>query len=237
MVRNSLITLPALRHARQVFPSRWRTYVLSGGLLLLLTGILAFATLQPFQVLPRIGLGPGFALIDQDGERLTSEDLRGQLVLYNFTDSGCVTPCVQTSQVMRDLQVRLPQIATQGLPVTLVTIAFDDTPAQLHHYAAALGADLTTWHFLTGEPAHLKQVIGGGFGIYYAVQANGTVAHEPTFVLVDGNGIIRARYRTATPDLAVIERDIELISREVRESHGAMRLAYEAAHLFLCYPQ
>jgi protein SCO1 len=166
--------------------------------------------------------------------------LRGRLVLYNFTYRSCGATCPQTSPIMQSLQARIPQFATQGLPLALVTISFDaahDTPAQLRSYAATLGADLATWHFLTGEAERLKHVIGGGFGVYYAAQADGSFAHAPTFVLVDGAGIVRARYRTATPDLDVIQRDIELISQEAHNSRGAMRLAYEAAHLFLCYPQ
>jgi protein SCO1/2 len=57
------------------------------------------------------------------------------------------------------------------------------------------------------------------------------------FVLVDGAGIIRARYRTATPALEMLQRDIELLATEAYNSQGVLRYAYEAAHLFLCYPQ
>ena len=71
------------------------------GLALLPGSILAFAMLRPFQVLPRIGVSPGFALIDQSGRRLISEDLRGHIVVYNFADTDCAAPCPQTSQVVQ----------------------------------------------------------------------------------------------------------------------------------------
>jgi protein SCO1/2 len=231
---------PDIQRVRSRVLVRWRTYTLYGLLLLVMASVAAFAILQPFQVLPRIGLSPGFALMDQDGERLTSEDLRGRIVLYNFTYSGCVSPCPQTSRALRALQARIPQIETYGLPIEFVTISFDaihDRPAQLRTYAAELGADPTNWRFLTGDTARLKEVIGGGFGVYYAAQEDGTFVHDPTFVLVDWAGIVRAHYRTAAPDLARLARDIELLSREARDSQGAMRLAYEAAHQFLCYPK
>ncbi|MCS7040866.1 MAG: hypothetical protein NZP34_14765, partial [Caldilineales bacterium] len=60
---------------------------------------------------------------------------------------------------------------------------------------------------------------------------------DPVYILVDGWGIIRReyRYRTLTPDVDRIVRHIGVLAEEVRNSRGAARLAYEAAHLFLCY--
>jgi len=212
-------------------------------LVLPFVAMLAFAFFKPILVMPRMGLGPGFSLVDHTGARLTNEDLRGQLVLYNFTYTGCVAPCPATDTVMRRVQEQLPSMATQGLPVKLVTLSFDpvhDTVTQLHTYAARTGADVDRWHFATGDATLLKYVIGGGFGVYY--QANPADAEtaftfDPTFVLVDGAGIIRAKYRTATPDLAILQRDIELVAKEAIQSTGVARLAYEAAHLFVCYPK
>ncbi|MEZ4867456.1 MAG: SCO family protein [Caldilineaceae bacterium] len=220
-------------------PSLW--YIVAAVLFL---AVLAFAIFQPLQVLPRMGLGPGFALTDQGNQRLTNEDLRGHIVLYNFTYTGCSAPCPQTTAVLRTIQDQLPAMATQGLPIDLVTISFDptvDTPDQLATYAAQNNADLTNWHFVSGDPTVLKFVIGGGFGVYYQANADaGAVQRytfDPTFVLVDGAGLVRAKYRTATPELAKVQRDIEMVAKEAIQSTGAAKLAYEAAHLFLCYPK
>jgi len=210
-----------------------------GLLALLVSGVLAFAILQPLQVLPRMAISPGFALRTQADTRLTSEDLRGQIVLYNFTYTGCSAECPQTSLTMKALQAQPSSLAQQDVPVQLVTISFDpqqDTPAHLQAYATQLGADTTNWHFVTGDAFTLKLVIGGGFGAYYAQTPTG-FTFDPLFVLVDGAGIIRARYRTATPALATLQRDIDLLMREAQHSRGALKYAYEAAHLFLCYPQ
>ncbi len=211
-----------------------------GLLALLLIGLLAFAIFQPIQVLPRMALGPGFSFVDQAGARLTNEDLRGHLVLYTFTYTECRANCPQTSYTLQRVQERLTQINTRGLPVDLVTISFDparDTPQQLLAFARQLGADLAHWHFVTGEPTALKNVIGSSFGIYYTQADDGAFTFDPAFVLVDGTGIIRAKYRTANLDLAIVQRDLELIATEAQHSQGAARLAYEAAHLFLCYPK
>jgi protein SCO1/2 len=124
----------------------------------------------------------------------------------------------------------------------LVTISFDpahDTPEVLRAYAQAVGADPARWRFATGDPARLKHIIGGGFEVYYAPNDDGSYTFDPAFVLVDGWGIIRAEYhyRTLVPDTERMLRHIGVIAEEVRNSKGAARVAYEAAHLFLCYAQ
>ncbi len=208
---------------------------------LMVISAFAFVTFQPIQVLPRIRLAPGFALVDQDGKRLSSEDLRGQIVLYNFTYTRCRPPCPQTSQTMKEIQSRLRAQNLGEVRVTLVSISFDaahDTPRVLKAYAADLGADEANWRFVSGaDPDLLKTVVGGGFEVYYQPQADGAFIFDPTYILVDGWGIIRGeyRYRTLTPDVERILRHIGVLAEEVQKSRGAARLAYEAAHLFLCY--
>ncbi len=220
------------------------------GLLLPVVAILAFAIFQPILVLPRMGLGPGFGLIDQQGKRLTNEDLRGHIVLYNFTYTNCISPCPQTSDLMAELRAHASPLNPYSIPVDLVTISFDperDQPQQLQTFAEQFTGSaerqgeqadsLLPWHFVTGEPLPLKYIIGGGFGSYYQANDDGSFTFDQTYVLVDGAGIIRAKYRNTRPSLAILQRDIELVAKEAKESTGATRLAYEAAHLFLCYPK
>lgn len=227
-----------------VLDGRTKSWLWYGLLALPFLAMLAFATFKPILVLPRMALGPGFLLTDQNGARFTNEDVRGRIVLYNFTYTRCVAPCAETGAMMRAVQEQLPHMATQGLPVTLVTLSFDpdrDNAADLRRYAERFGADPALWRLATGEAMPLKYTIGGGFGVYYQPNGSGDpkgdFTFEPTFVLVDGAGIVRAKYRTATPDLAILQRDIELVAKEAAESTGAGRLVYEAAHLFVCYPK
>jgi protein SCO1/2 len=62
------------------------------------------------------------------------------------------------------------------------------------------------------------------------------VDFEPRYVLVDGLGMIRAYYFTAQPNAEILLRDINFLLAEATNSTGSKKLAYEAAHLFLCYP-
>jgi protein SCO1/2 len=201
--------------------------------------IVVFATLQPVKVRPRMGLAPGYAFTDTAGAQVTSEDLRGKLVFYNFTYANCTDPCVQTAQTMAEIQKLVQGMDLGGLPVEFVTISFDpqrDTPERLQALATDVGADLENWRFVTGPPERLKNVIGGGFRVYYQEDGAGGFNFDPTLVMVDGNGLIRGVYERTMPDMATVERDLKLLLSEVQNSSGPGKLVYEAAHLFLCYP-
>lgn len=204
-------------------------------------GAFAFKVFQPVQVLPRIRLAPGFSLIDQNGQRLTNEDLRGQFVLYDFSYTRCPAPCGGLNETMRQIQDQLAEVALGGIPVALVTISFDpeyDTPEVLRAYAESVGADPEIWRFATtADPDLLKYVIGGGFESFYEANEDGSFTFDPAFVLVDGWGIIRGEYhyQTQTPDSERILRHLSVLAEEVQNSQGASSVAYEAAHYFLCY--
>ena len=121
---------------------RWE-WLAAGMVLLVILSVVAFATLQPIKVLPRIRLAPGFILTDQDGQRLTNEDLRGKIVLYNFSYAQCGAPCADMDAAMREVQDRLAEQKTVA-PVNLVTISFDperDAPMALLARAHQVGAD------------------------------------------------------------------------------------------------
>lgn len=202
---------------------------------------LAFKVFQPVQVVPRIRLAPSFALLDQNGARLTSEDLRGKFVLYNFTYTRCPAPCYEMNATINEIRAGLQEVLPPEIPLVFVTISFNpayDTPEVLHAYAQSVGADGVSWVVATAEhPALLKTIIGAGFEVYYEDQTDGSFRFDPRFVLVDGWGIIRGEYRyeTLVSNSERILRHIAVLADEVQNSVGANKLAYEAAHLFMCY--
>jgi protein SCO1/2 len=205
---------------------------------------MAFAIFQPIQVLPRISVAPAFSFVDQDGSVLTSEDTRGALTIYTFAHSGCTAPCVSTTETLATLQPALAKVDLEGIPLRFVTMYVDPeeaTPAKLSAFATEMNtemnADPAQWRFVTGDPAQLKNVIGAGFRTYYDQDDEGNTIVDPVFVLVDGWGIVRATYRTSAPDPNLLTRDLRLIVQEARNSTGVSRYAYEAAHLFMCYPK
>jgi protein SCO1 len=215
----------------------------------LVAAVLAFNIFQPIKVLPRLSLAPGFSFPTQAGQRLTSEDYRSKLVLYNFTYTHCAD-CEEMVAQMQTLRERLNNEADlDDLSFALVTISLDperDTQTALREYANRFQPSQDNnipWDFIAGDPLRTKYVVGGGFGLYYEKKTINTgneadyrIKFEPRFVLVDGWGIIRAMYYTDTLDTERVLGDIGYLAGEVRNSKGVARIAYEGAHLFKCYP-
>ncbi|MFV9672430.1 MAG: SCO family protein, partial [Acidimicrobiia bacterium] len=104
--------------------------------------------------------------------------------------------------------------------------------------ADAFGADGLVWRFATGEEAHLANVVKAGFKVWYEEQDDGSFVFDPTLILVDGWGVIRGEYeyQTLKSDADKIIHHLDILTEEIRNANGAAGLAYEAAHLFLCYP-
>lgn len=235
------MTAQASTHPKSAKPLRFHWWWVIVALVAIATlAVLAFAIFKPIKVLPRIRQAPGFIFTDQDGQRLTSEDLRGKVVVYNFLYTGCGSACDAMNQTMQDVQRRLSEFDLGAMPVEFVTISFDpehDTPEQLKAYARSLNADPARWHFVTGDKARVKQVIGTGFEAFYTPDEQGGFQFDPKFVLVDGLGIIRSeyRYQVETPDADRILRHLTVLAEEIKKATGVNKLVYEAAHLFLCY--
>ncbi len=197
----------------------------------------AFVAFRPVTVIPRLSLAPGFALVDQEGARLTSDDLKGSLTLYGFTYADCGTGCPDVTGTMAEVARRIPA-ADLGIPVRLVTVSFDpvrDVPARLAEEARRRGADPSIWSFATAsDTVAARAVVGSGFGIWYERGADGAFRHDPVLVLVDGLGVRRVEYRTGLPDPGRVIEQMRELAVESR-AEGAMRFAYEAAHFLSCY--
>ncbi len=210
---------------------------------------------RPLRVLPRLAPAPSYSLIDQTGQPLSDADLRGKIVLYDFVYTHCGTVCPAMTAQMLQVQRRLDEAGLLGEEVVLVTMTFDperDTPERLREYAAQMRADPRGWLWLTGDPLAIRQLVGGEFGVYFErveshpADAHGTghahgaaddsydFVHATVFVLVDGEGTIRAEYHEML-DVDRAMRDITLALREQR-ADGPLAVLWQAAHLMRAYP-
>lgn len=186
-------------------------------------------------------MAPAFHLVDQTGAIFTSEDLRGEFVLVGFTYGDCPPPCTGTVETMREVVDRLGEVDLGTTELSMVVLSVDpehDTPERLADMAREAGAVAPGWRVATvTDPRRLKTVVGEGFRTYYQPNADGSIDLDPSLVLVDGWGVVRGEYHYETlasqPDR--ILRHLGVLAEEVRNADGPARLAYEAAHLFLCY--
>lgn len=186
---------------------------------LFLTAIVLFTMLQPITVLPRQSPAPGFILPNQQGVLVSSGDQIGRITLYSFS---CGAGCTQSAETIGLLNQHLgPQ-----RNLDFITIALDGSQLP---YGEPVP---TTWHWLTGNPTVIKAIVGGGFSLYFKDGSD----FQPRYVLVDGNGLVRATYYISA-DVDTLKRDIDILNNEAANSTGLARLGYEAAHLFACYPE
>ncbi len=202
-------------------------------------GAIAFAYFEPVQVLPRIRLAPGYALIDDQGRPYTSESGRGAVTVYTFAPPVCDS-CETIESTMSAVAERVAtDVSFDGLTVRLVTVALGDTtPSELAAAADRSGADGDRWRWIGGSDDDVRLVVGEGFRRYYDIADDGTVDFDPAFAITDGAGIVRGeyRYQTLADDADKLTSHLEILADEIRYSSGAASVAYEAAHLFLCYP-
>lgn len=209
---------------------------IGAAVLVLAGGPALFTLLQPVQVLPRVGLAPGYRMVDQAGERLTSDDVRGGITVYGIGYGECGEPCDAVWSRMRGLYDRLDEVEADPFPVRLVSITVDpgrDDPAAWWREVAP-DVDRETWRFATADTAHLRDVVGTGFETWHTREDDGTVDLQPSLVLVDHLGVKRAVFRYQIPEADRLVLHVREMAKEARAT-GAAHLAYEAAHLFACY--
>lgn len=200
-------------------------------MVMLALGAMAFAIFQPIQVLPRIRLAPGYAMVDQYGDSVTSEDGRGLITLYTFVPLGCGGTCERVDDTMRSVGRRVAgEVDLGGTEFRLVTVVLDPA-ADLVDVADAAGD--AEWPWISGTAAQIENVVGLGFR-----RSPDPSEFTPSYAIVDGSGMIRGeyRYQTLADDADKLVRHIDVLGGELRNSSGLASFAYGAAHVFQCYP-
>jgi protein SCO1/2 len=144
---------------------------------------------------------PSFALTNQSGRTVCTEEFRGQSVLISFIFTNCPDVCPLVTRQVAQVQAETRR-AGRPSPMRFISITLDpatDTPAVLHRYAAQFGADTTTWDFLTGDPDEVGRVVQA-MGVFVA-NDRGRLGHDSPVLFVDPAGRIVRRY-TDTHDLS-----------------------------------
>jgi protein SCO1/2 len=154
---------------------------------------------------------PDFTFTDSDGREFSLDDLKGKVWVADYIFTTCTGPCPLLSGRMSTLHKRF----RTDDRVHFVSVSVDpdtDTPEVMKNYAAALDADTSRWHFLTGpiEAVNALAVDGMKLG-----SAGEPLLHDLHFVLVDGQGQIRGYYMGTDPaEVEQLARDIEVLLQD-----------------------
>lgn len=158
---------------------------------------------------------PPFSLVDQAGRPVSLASLRGKVIALTFLDPVGVSDCPLIAQDFRIADkllgpdaAKVDMVAIDANPLYVTTdylVAFD-------HQENLEG--LSNWHYLTGSPAQLRQVLQS-FGVQ-ADYAPGGAIIDPTKIayIIDSAGV--TRYIVST---------VQGAATEATESSFAVNLA------------
>jgi protein SCO1/2 len=151
---------------------------------------------------------PDFVLVNQDGQRLDSTQLRGKIVVLDFIFTTCTDVCPLFTANLASLQRKLS--ARYGTDLYFLSITTDpeiDSAKVLKAYAGRYSADLKNWAFLTGLETELKPV-WNSFGIRVIKKARGLVQHTSLTTVIDRQGFRRANFLGEKWQLKDLDRDV-----------------------------
>lgn len=170
---------------------------------------------QPQREFPKLFPVPNTALIDERGERVALDAMKGSVTVYNFIFTNCTGTCPIMTNNMRALTPRVDKNA----PVRFVSITVDparDTPQALAQYAARVRND-PRWTFLTGDREAIVNLSVKGFKLTAGDPMPGgePLLHSSKFAIADKQGIIRGYYDAT--DGTVPEQVAKAVERLVDE--------------------
>jgi protein SCO1/2 len=152
---------------------------------------------------------PDIKLLDQYGQPVSLESLKGKPVLFDFFYTSCPGPCIFLTAHMRSIAEKLGD--SLGAKASFVSVTVDpehDQPPQLLAYAKEQRADQKGWLFLTGTPAQIDSLMAR-FKLVRHRESDGSVDHVLEFFLVGPNGHLRYQYLASETHSERIAADIE----------------------------
>jgi protein SCO1 len=157
-------------------------------------------------VMPKGLKAPDFSLENQDGERVSMRDFRGQPVIVTFLYTTCEDTCPVQAQTVRGALDEL------GEDVPAIAIAVDpprDTPERARAFLSEQRA-LGRLDFVLGTRAELKPLWKG----FYVRPQSVTQEHNARFTLVDERGFQRVGYPGFEATAERIAHDIRILQVE-----------------------
>jgi len=147
-------------------------------------------------LLPRERPLPSVSLVDEQGEAVTTEALRGRWHLLFFGFTACPDVCPTTLSDMRQLLGQLPPNVREQLQLVLVSAdPARDTPEALRSYLGHYRAGFKGW---TGELAQLQalsKALGLPFIPAHETEGDYSVSHSGNMAVVDPQGRLRGHIR------------------------------------------
>lgn len=153
-----------------------------------------------FELIPTGAPVPNQTFINQDGESVSLDSLRGSAVVVTFIYTSCPLPefCPLMDRNFVRIQAKLKE-QNNLLKAHLLSVSFDpqiDTPPVLKKHATSLGADPRLWSFVTGDRDAIdKWASGFGVSISRATNDPRDITHNLRTALLDRQGNLVQVYK------------------------------------------
>jgi protein SCO1 len=141
---------------------------------------------------------PDFALVNQDGKRMTLRQYRGRTVVVTFIYTRCPLPdyCPLMTENFAEIEKATKSDPELYSKTQLLSISVDpefDKPKVLRDYAALHGADPAHWDFAGGTKDEVKKV-ATYFGMQYWLEGD-QVVHSLRTAIIGADGKFIKLYR------------------------------------------
>jgi protein SCO1/2 len=159
---------------------------------------------------------PGFEFINQLGEKVTEEKIKGKIYVADYFFTTCQSICpVMSNQMERVAEHFKHEPSVMFLSHTVNPE--EDSVNVLKTYAEQHHADPRRWQFLTGNKKALYELARKGY-LLNAEEGNGGAddfIHTQNFALVDKERHLRGFYDgTDSTDMNRMIKDIEMLLNE-----------------------
>jgi protein SCO1 len=153
-----------------------------------------------------------FMLVDQNGDTITREDVKGKICVVEFFFTTCKGICPLMNTQMKRMYEEFKGNDTVVFLSHTVNPE-NDSVSVMRDHAASFGADAKQWHFLTGDKAQLYMLARKSY-LVSDTEGDGSkedFVHSEKFTLVDADGHIRGMCN------GTIEGEVDLMMNDVRQ--------------------
>jgi protein SCO1 len=153
---------------------------------------------------------PAFDLVNQDGEHIRPEDLKGKVVLMTAVYSTCTKTCPMMLSKIRSVVDGLEPEQREKLAVVAFSLSpATDTRELRAATARTYGLEAPRFHFVNGMPAEMDALLDRLAVSRSRDEKTGEIMHSNLFYLIDRDG--RLAYR-----LSLSQREQSWLGAAVR---------------------
>ena len=156
-----------------------------------------------------------FTYLNQDGNEVGLDALKGKIWIADFIFTHCTTVCSPMTSRLASIQNDLKK---EGIEVSIVSFTVDpdrDQPKVLKEFGERFDVDFSTWNFLTGyTQEEIEQFSLNSFKSPIQKEPDSDqFMHVTSFFLVDQSGMIVKRYSGLEQETSVeLLNDVHILA-------------------------